>query len=248
MAIAAGVEIIYQRGVLGNHTDLLCWIGNDSVGGGQTVDDDIGFVVVHRKAGNFGFVSNTHGSVLPAGMIEPRLNPRVAQRAIDRYQHPRRCGLGQEYIRGDGLADSVRNVPELFRELRGKRRDDRAAARTHQRQILTGSAQIETRVKGRAGNRTVLARGENQQEPFGGDGHVGEPPFREVRCVVGQEPTIETNAGVSGIIEFNPVRIIPILVGQGLAIAGHKLGDQHLATRGRECAEAQADNQQSIEQ
>jgi hypothetical protein len=92
-------------------------------------------------------------------------------------------------------------------------------------------------VQARAGDAAVFARGENDEVGVGREIHGRETPLRRLRGVVGQRPAIEVHHVRAGVVDFDPILGVAVLIEQNAVIRRHELGDQHAvggARRGKE--------------
>src|SRR4029079_14487517 len=71
----------------------------------------------------------------------------------------------------------------------------------------------------------VFAGGEHREEAAGGNGGGRELPFRRIACVVGQIPSAQIQWRSGGVLDFNPIGMIAVLIENADSIAGEKLAD-----------------------
>ncbi len=232
VAVAAGVEVVDHRRGLADHAHLLGRVVQHALGHGQGGDLDAGLDVAHRKARHLGLVAEAVRPGRPGRVVVPRLHPGRARATVRGHQIPTRRAGGQQDIGADLLGDPVRDIPELLGETGRQGGGDRAV-RPHQRQVLAAGGQVEAGVQGRARHGAVLARGKHHQKTARLEAHRREAPFGEVVGVVREEPPVEVHRDGAGVVQLDPVRVIPVLVRQRAPVAGHELGDDDFLPAGR---------------
>jgi len=88
----------------------------------------------------------------------------------------------------------------------------------------------------------VLAVGKDQHPALRPDRDLREEPFAGRSLFVAQSPVGEVHRGVARIIEFEPVRIVALLVGDKGVIGGHRFVDEDVL-RGRRAAKQREQEQ-----
>ena len=78
------------------------------------------------------------------------------------------------------------------------------------------------------GNGAVLAGGEHYQVTVRKEVRRRKTPFAEIRGTVRQAPAVEVHGVGAGIVNFDPIRVLPVLVRQHRVVDGHELSDEHV--------------------
>ena len=210
----------------GRGRDLNRSVVKDTVGrAGQAAVDR----VVDRRA--FGAGADLHAE---RRLEEPPLDARLG--LVDKPQERRAVGPARRRLdlvahrpRLDHPArvhrQAVGNVRELLGELRGVRLGD-GSVRADQREVLAVAVELEVRVQLAAGNRAVLAGSEYDEISAGRERDVRKSPLHRLIGVVRQTPAVERNGRGRGIVDFDPIGGVVVLVGQRAVVDRHELGDQ----------------------
>jgi len=121
-----------------------------------------------------------------------------------------------------------------------------AHVRTNQRQVFAIAVQLKVGVQRQTGLGPVFARRVDHEESPRSQGHLRKSPLAWITGFIGQMPPGQVHWRQAGILQFNPVRLIPVLVEQTTAVC-HELGNQDgvrrrcVETNNRHDAEEQAD-------
>ena len=78
------------------------------------------------------------------------------------------------------------------------------------------------------GYGAVFAGGEDDHKRFWGNVGGRETPFARIARAVRQRPVQQIDAVGRGVLEFNPIRGIPVLIHERPRVAGHEFGDADL--------------------
>ena len=140
---------------------------------------------------------------------------------MDRRVCRHQCGRGELH------ADAVGNVRELRWELRRNFRGRRAIG-GEQRQIFAFGGKFEVRMQFLAGRGAVFAGGEDDHKRFGRNVGGRETPFARIARAVRQRPVQQIDAAARRVLDFNPIRGIPVLIHERARVAGHEFGDADL--------------------
>jgi hypothetical protein len=95
----------------------------------------------------------------------------------------------------------------------------RAQQRDHFRRIRV---QSEIRVERPSRNAPVFIGGEHQQEAFRGQIRGWELP--EI-VPVPQIPPVQVHCVGAGVVDFNPIRELPVFIGHGARVRGHEFAN-----------------------
>src|SRR5204862_743600 len=95
-------------------------------------------------------------------------------------------------------------------------------------QVIAAAMQFESGVQVGAGNSAVLAGSEHYQVTVWKEVRRGKTPFGEIGGTVRQIPAFEVHDVDAGIVDFDPVRILPVLVHQRGVVDRHELGNKHV--------------------
>ena len=79
----------------------------------------------------------------------------------------------------------------------------------------------------------ILSGGEDHHVPAGGNRdvrrRVGELPLVQITALIGEVPSLEVDRIVGGVVQFDPVGVVSLAVGQRRVVAGHELGNENVA-------------------
>ena len=96
-------------------------------------------------------------------------------------------------------------------------------------EVFTVVGKIEIGVKLRPGYRAVLAASEDDEISSRSNGDIGKAPFGEIAGFISEIVAIEEYRAGSRVVNFNPVGVGAIFIGESGVIAGEKFGDDGLA-------------------
>src|SRR5262245_19353718 len=94
-------------------------------------------------------------------------------------------------------------------------------------------------MQGGAGDAPVLVRGPNDEELAWGNVGGRELPLGKRGSGVGQRPPIQVHRAASRIVNFNPVRVSPKIVGNGYGVLGHELRNADVGIGARRGSDVQ---------
>ena len=146
-------------------------------------------------------------------------SPRIV--AIRRNPIANRITRGHESF--DVLSQTVGNIGELLR-IEVVRMGD-GSARFDQRQVFAVAVELEVRVQLGIRIGAVVTRGKHQHVTTRLHGNVGKGPASEIRCVVGQVPSVEVQRPSGRVVDLDPIRGVAVLVSQRAVVARHQLAD-----------------------
>ncbi|OQB79285.1 MAG: hypothetical protein BWX88_04885 [Planctomycetes bacterium ADurb.Bin126] len=121
-------------------------------------------------------------------------------------------------------AQAVGHIRCLRGELGRELLLDRRAVRADQGQVLPARVELEVGVQ--LAGQAILLGGEDHHALSRGERQRRESPFDEVGSLVGQVPTGQLHDLRGRVVDLDPVAAVPVLIGQGMRVGGHELGDQ----------------------
>ena len=198
----------------------------------------------HKRPGAVRFIAHTRSRARPSRVVENRHRPGRSQRAIRGHQHTGRRARGNEGRCGLLHRHTVGNSVHLRWKDRGECRGDVRSVGPDQRQVFSAAPELEARVQWRARHATVLARGEDQQIRIGQKIRARKPPLRQVRRLVGEKPSVEIDQVRAGVVDFDPIRRVTILIQHRAAVDRHELRDQQVIRAARQPATKENQRQQ----
>ena len=99
-------------------------------------------------------------------------------------------------------------------------------------EVFAGGVEAEVGVELAAGGAAVFVGGPDDEVVAGVEGDGGEGPAGGEGGVVGEGPAFEIDWGGGGIVDFDPVAEIAVLVGSDRVVVGHEFGDDGLGGGG----------------
>ncbi len=98
--------------------------------------------------------------------------------------------------------------------------------RPDQSEIFTGPVKLEIRVQlARLENHPVLARREYDQVSARIERHVREGPLLQIARIVGKMPALQVHDFIAGIVYFDPIGVVPVLVDKIRLVDGQEFAD-----------------------
>ena len=170
------------------------------------------------------------GEASVRGGVKPRPGP--VQARIAERQGVGRQRVAAHQVRSRPAVTHVADLLGVVRSVVAERRH-RVAVRVGQGQVFAAGAQAEVRVQVALRVHRVQTRSKDHQVVTGIQHRaLTEAPLRRVAGVVGQVVVRQVHRGVAGVVQLDPVGVVPEAVGQRAAVAGHELGDERI--RGEE--------------
>ena len=88
----------------------------------------------------------------------------------------------------------------------------------------------------RPGNSAVFAGSEDHEVTAGEKVRRRKTPLGKIGGIVGQIPAVEVDGVGPGIVELDPIRVLPVLVRERGVIQRHELGNEDVrVASGRDC-------------
>ena len=135
--------------------------------------------------------------------------------------------VDQDILRGDRfLFHAVGGIVELGRIGGRELMDDGSSVRSDEGQVFAAVLELETGVELLAGHRPVLARGEEEKElPLLEDDTIGDAPLGKVFRAISEKVATEVNRIRIGVVEFQPVLPVTVLVPLTRLVVGEDFGN-----------------------
>ena len=97
------------------------------------------------------------------------------------------------------------------------------------------------------GDRAIFSRSEEEEETAGRKVGGREGPKFLVRRIVGQSPARQVDRRGGDILEFNPVREVPVRIGECEGVGGHEFRYDHRRIRLRLGEQQQPEDKECAE-
>ena len=181
-------------------------------------------------------IANRVRHVEPPAVIEwlVATQPKRAHRGLARgagNQEPRARTGAEQSCPDHPLPEPVRDILALRRERRSKFAGNGLVG-TDQREIIAGAGELEVDVEVARRIRRAIARSKHDEKRTWGEHAAGENPPGRIQRVIRETPTREVSRRIAGVVEFDPIRRVPVAIQQRVLVAGHEFGEAEVV-RGR---------------
>ena len=133
------------------------------------------------------------------------------------------------------MKQAVGVTGNLRRVFRRELRRNGHAVRLNQGQEFTAGIETEARVQARRG--AVFAGGEHDEVAVRRQIDGRESPFGKIGRVVREEPANEIEGVRAGVMDFDPIGVIAVLVRYHTVSGRHEFGNDRLGGQNKRCGE-----------
>ena len=174
-------------------------------------------------------IANSSATQCPIRIVEIHLGPVQCKSIVGRHQRTHGCARADQSHGRRISHPPVGNIGHLGRKGGRKLGNNAAAIRRHEGEILPASAEFEIRVERSPRSASIFLRSEHDQVTERWQVGRWELPLHQVVGGVREKPAAQTRADASFVVNFDPIRVLAILIVQDRDVGGHEFSERELS-------------------